>query len=257
MPLTIQTNITPVPPPILDSPATVLALATAHGEVTPGGGTPIAITIPNIADDQTGLVFETRANNTEFRFTTGTLTLTLRQEIHISNALSPCARTVWLQHENKHVQDNERLMGRMNAELRADAIFAFILIKPTWQSFAVMGKPKDVIRERIQEVFLRLTSKAVTRQDTLREYKSVEQQIKIRCGHTIGRNLRLGAYGQGVDMIQLSLNNRPPTLLPLLKVDGVFGAKTDARVREFQKNNSLAVDGVVGKDTLAALGLQA
>ena len=118
-----------------------------------------------------------------------------------------------------------------------------------------MGKPKDVIRERIQEVFLRLTSNAATRQDTLREYKSVEQQIKIRCGHTIGQNLRLGAFGQGVDMIQLSLNNRPPTLLPLLNVDGVFGAKTDARVREFQKNNNLSADGVVGNDTRAALGL--
>ena len=255
MPLIIQTSITPPPDAIQDDPATIVALAAAHGDLTLGGGTPIAITLPNIADDQTGLSFELRANNTEFRFTGGTLKLTLRQEIHISNALSPCARTVWLQHENKHVQDNERLMARMDAELRGDAIFAFILIRPTWQSFAVMGKPKDVIRERIQEVFIRLTSTAATRQDTRTEYQSVEKQIKIRCGHTIGQNLRLGAYGQGVDMIQLSLNNHPPTLLPLLKVDGVFGARTDARVREFQKNNGLTPDGVVGKDTRAALGL--
>ena len=255
MPLIIQTSITPPADAILDNPATIVALAAAHGGLTPGSGTPIAITIPNIADDQTGLSFELRANNTEFRFTGGTLKLTLRQEIHISNALSPCARTVWLQHENKHVKDNERLVGRMDAELRADGVFAFILIRPTWQSFAVMGKPKDVIRERIQEVFLRLTGHAATLQDSRREYQSVEQQIKIRCGHMVGQNLRTGASGQGVDMIQLALNNHPPTLLPLLKVDGVFGNRTDARVREFQRNKGLTPDGVVGKDTKAALGL--
>ena len=255
MPLTIQTIITPPGDAILDDPAAIVALAVAHGDLTPGGGTPIAITLPKIGDDQTGLAFELRANNTEFRFTGGTLKLTLRQEVHISNALSPCARTVWLQHENKHVQDNERVMARMDHELRADAVFAFILIRPTWQKFSVMGRPKDVIRERIQEVFTRLTSTAASRQDTATEYKSVEKQIKLRCGHTIGPKLQQGTYGQGVDMIQLSLNNHPPTLLPLLKVDGVFGARTDARVREFQRNNGLTPDGVVGKDTRAALGL--
>ena len=57
-------------------------------------------------------------------------------------------------------------------------------------------------------------------------------------------------------MVQVALNNNPPTRLPLLKVDGVFGAKTEARVREFQRNRNLTPDGVVGADTRAALGLQ-
>ena len=56
-------------------------------------------------------------------------------------------------------------------------------------------------------------------------------------------------------MVQLALNGHPPTLLPLLKVDGVFGAKTEARVLEFQRNNGLVPYGVVGNLTLAALGL--
>lgn len=37
------------------------------------------------------------------------------------------------------------------------------------------------------------------------------------------------------------------------KIDGVFGPQTKAAVKKFQKNQSLVVDGVVGKKTRAAL----
>ena len=71
----------------------------------------------------------------------------------------------------------------------------------------------------------------------------------------MGKVLKVGSYGQGVDMVQLSLNAHPPTILPLLNVDGVFGGRTEARVREFQRNNGLVPDGAVGNLTRAALGL--
>ena len=255
MPLTIQITITPVGAPINASPAELQTLADEHGDIGPGGGTPVAITIPIIHQDQTGLNYDTRNGNTEFRFNTGTLRLTLRQEIHVSTALSPCAKTVWLQHEQKHVQDNERLMGRMDAELRANPEFAFILIRPTWQRVTRFADTQRDIRDVVNETFVRLTTAAATRQDTAREYQTVERQIRIRCGNTVGKLLKLGSYGQGVDMIQLALNAHPPTILPLLKVDGVFGSKTDARVREFQRNNGLVPDGAVGNLTRTALGL--
>ena len=38
-------------------------------------------------------------------------------------------------------------------------------------------------------------------------------------------------------------------------VDGVYGSKTEAAVRWFQQKNGLAVDGQVGNQTLAALGI--
>ena len=78
---------------------------------------------------------------------------------------------------------------------------------------------------------------------------------QIHCGCTVGKLLKLGSYGQGVDLVQLALNTHPATILPLLKVDGVFGSKTDARVREFQRNNGLVPYGTVANLTRAALGL--
>lgn len=38
-------------------------------------------------------------------------------------------------------------------------------------------------------------------------------------------------------------------------VDGIFGSATEKAVRYFQRTNGLAVDGIVGKNTLAALGI--
>ena len=38
-------------------------------------------------------------------------------------------------------------------------------------------------------------------------------------------------------------------------VDGIFGVKTKEAVKYFQRKNGLAVDGIVGKKTLAALGI--
>ena len=255
MPLTVQVTITPVGDPIGDSPETITRIAREHASFGPNSGTPIAITIPKIVSDQRHLHFETRNNDTEFRFDTGTLQLTLRQEIHISNALCPCARTVWLQHENKHVQDNERLMQRMDSELRANAEFAFVLIAPNWQNRRIFADTQRNLQQVVGEVFERLTSSAVARQDTLQEYRTVERQIRLRCGHLIGSSLKLHNYGNGVDMVQVALNHQSPTQLPALKVDGIFGQKTDAKVREFQKNRRLSVDGIVGPDTKRTLGL--
>lgn len=40
-------------------------------------------------------------------------------------------------------------------------------------------------------------------------------------------------------------------------VDGIFGSQTETAVKSFQKNNGLAVDGLVGNATLAAMGISA
>ena len=63
------------------------------------------------------------------------------------------------------------------------------------------------------------------------------------------RTLRIRSAGDDVKFLQERLNSRLPTALPLLGVDGKFRAKTLARVKEFQGNNVLTVDGIVGPPT--------
>jgi hypothetical protein len=69
----------------------------------------------------------------------------------------------------------------------------------------------------------------------------------------INRTLTLGSTGPDVVILQNRLNTARPTLLLLLKPDGAFGQKTLARVKEFQRNNGLKEDGIVGPETLAKL----
>lgn len=40
-----------------------------------------------------------------------------------------------------------------------------------------------------------------------------------------------------------------------ITVDGVFGPKTEAAVMKFQSNNNIVMDGIVGRQTLEALGI--
>ena len=62
--------------------------------------------------------------------------------------------------------------------------------------------------------------------------------------------LRKGDRGPEVQMLQLALERAgfSPGAL-----DGIFGTRTDAAVRAFQRANGLQADGIVGPRTLAAL----
>ncbi|MDH3456493.1 MAG: peptidoglycan-binding protein [Gemmatimonadota bacterium] len=64
--------------------------------------------------------------------------------------------------------------------------------------------------------------------------------------------LKYGSAGSAVQELQ-GLLNKLPSKLPPLAVDGKFGSKTLARVKEFQGANALTVDGVVGPKTMAML----
>lgn len=61
-----------------------------------------------------------------------------------------------------------------------------------------------------------------------------------------------GSTGQVVKTIQTKLKNWG---YYTGSVDGIFGSKTTAAVKSFQKKNGLTADGVVGSKTAAAMGI--
>lgn len=64
--------------------------------------------------------------------------------------------------------------------------------------------------------------------------------------------LKKGSSGSQVRTLQTKLNNWGYNCGT---VDGIFGSKTLNAVKQFQKNNGLVVDGIVGTKTAAALGM--
>lgn len=58
--------------------------------------------------------------------------------------------------------------------------------------------------------------------------------------------LRRGLSGEPVRVLQQHLG---------VSADGIFGQGTDIALRDYQKTNGLAVDGIAGPDTFAAMGL--
>ena len=63
---------------------------------------------------------------------------------------------------------------------------------------------------------------------------------------------RYGSTGNEVRQIQTKLKNWG---YYNGSVDGIFGSRTLAAVKSFQRKNGLQVDGIVGEKTLAALGI--
>lgn len=61
--------------------------------------------------------------------------------------------------------------------------------------------------------------------------------------------LKNGAKGDSVKWLQFELDRYGYNLT----IDGIFGAKTTAAVKDYQKKNGLMVDGIVGKNTIKKL----
>lgn len=93
--------------------------------------------------------------------------------------------------------------------------------------------------------------------------KQFQQQNSLTVDGIVGRNtwqnlltlppypiLRLNSRGNYVYFLQNLLESN---FIQVGKIDGIFGQKTQNAVREFQQQNSLTVDGIVGINTWSKL----
>jgi hypothetical protein len=181
MPFTVTANPGSVPSPQIASPATVVQKAQQVGN--PNAAQAGACTTPIISIDQRGLAFSQRsgASGTEFRFDTGTLAITLRQEVVASSAYSPCARQRWLIHENDHVADNRRIMTQMDTEIRNDPFLQGVFLNPQWAPVSTFQATQARVQSAVGDIFRRLTLAAVVARDTPAEYARVQRDIQRNC----------------------------------------------------------------------------
>lgn len=79
------------------------------------------------------------------------------------------------------------------------------------------------------------------------------QYLTIDTAGSSTASLRRGSRGTAVKALQEDL-----ILLGYLngKADGIFGARTEAAVRQYQRRNRLGVDGIAGKQTLSAVNAE-
>lgn len=179
MALTISTSTNPATERRV-APATLVRIARELG--TARAGDAVGVTRPRIRSDQTGLAYERRRGADraiEFRFQRGTLSLTLSQEVLISNALNDCETRVVREHERGHVRDNVAIMGEMDGNLRADTAFAEILIGRQWYRYsrAKFNEIQGTIQARVAAIFQRLTRAAVRARDTTAEYARLRRGL--------------------------------------------------------------------------------
>lgn len=86
------------------------------------------------------------------------------------------------------------------------------------------------------------------------DYSNHSEGTDVEEVETLGyRTLRKGDEGQDVKELQTLLKKWNSSVLLKYGADGDFGSETEAAVRMFQSEHKLTVDGIVGKQTYAAL----
>jgi nucleoid-associated protein YgaU len=143
----------------------------------------LAYTGPIISIDQRALVYRQRqaAAGLEFSFDTGVLTLTLRQDLLISNTLSVCAQQKWIAHERGHVTDNQQVMAHMDASILADRQLQAIFLRQQWHPRSAFQATEKIIFNAISAIFRRLTTQATAHRDTRTEYMRVHRDVLKNC----------------------------------------------------------------------------
>lgn len=181
--MALQVNIGKgtAPSPRIVAPATVVQKAQETGN--PSADRALAVTVPIISVDLTGVSFKQRraASGVEFSFDFGTLKIDLRQEVYIANNLSQCEQRKWAAHERGHVDDNRAVMDKLEAEFMKDGFIQDVFVNGTWYPRSDFQLVQRIVRDAIGDVFRVLTAEAAAKHDTVAEYRRVAREILRDC----------------------------------------------------------------------------
>jgi hypothetical protein len=135
-----------------------------------------------------------------------------------------------------------RMLGAVGKRLGVQAI---IFDRKIWSARSPSGRAYTGVHPHYDHLHIELTREAgqTLTLATIRQATSGQTTVARQTRPTI----RQGAKGEHVKALQRNLGG--------LAVDGEFGPKTADAVRKFQRAKSLKVDGIVGRQTWAALGL--
>lgn len=181
--MSLQVNVNTGTRPSPQIVAANIVIQHARSRDAPNASRAVAYTAPVCRINQTGLQYEQRRSSgrIEFRFQTGILQLILSQSIYIANNLSSCAQNIWAEHEQEHVRDNQQIMSRMDRLIRAHRDLQSILITPQWQARSTFNRVQATIQSTVGDIFLALTSDAVSNRDTTSVYTAIRDRIRRQC----------------------------------------------------------------------------
>lgn len=134
--------------------------------------------------------------------------------------------------------------------------------KSEWKEFATGGKTEEKKKKSIttiaKEVIAGKWGVDAERKKKLAaagyDYAAVQKKVNELLKPTYNiklpssGSLKKGSKGDSVKELQKMLNDR---IGAGLKVDGIYGAKTETAVKKFQKKYKIKVDGIFGKQSLS------
>jgi hypothetical protein len=118
-----------------------------------------------------------------------------------------------------------------------------------------IGRPPGGVNDHIH---VETTAEAWGDDRTVEERIGTSGPIPTAPKPTGWKAIRLGDKGDKVRMVQQVLQDKGyknSTGRRPIVVDGDFGPTTDKRVRQYQKDNRLVIDGIVGPQTAGHMGL--
>ena len=149
------------------------------------------------------------------------------------------------------IRDNFRVYGSMEDGVKG--YFDFISTK-RYANLKSASTPKEYLELIKKDGYATSSSYVNTNMSCITKYdldkydwnnvQSVSNPYKLTVSI-----IKKGSKGESVKWLQYELNKHGYKL----SVDGDFGVKTEAAVKDFQKNHGLIVDGIAGKNTIAKL----